>query len=261
MGCLRNVQVRSAFHNPNSGAAAGPISIRQARVKRRLRHLRRALEASYATTLQPVTFDGLSIDILRVADVDTLLDRLPPVQFRPDERLPYWADLWPSALALARYLWRAVEVGGLPVLELGCGLGLVGVVASCKGAVVTMTDYEADALAFARYNLMHNGCQQAHVRYMDWHHSTLTEQYSLIVASDIIYERVNFLPIVHLLQSCLAPSGRFILAEPNRPVARDFIRLIRDHGFRYARVTESLVCDGERFDVSIYDGYRTTIRP
>lgn len=230
-------------------------------MKRRLRHLHRVIEASYATTLQPVTFDGLTIDLLRVADVDTLLDRLPPVQFRPDERLPYWADLWPSALALARYLWRTVDVRGLHVLELGCGLGLVGVIASRKGAVVTLTDYEAAALTFARYNIMHNGCQQALIRHLDWHHSTLTDRYGLIVASDILYERGNFLPIVQLLQTSMAPSGRFLLAEPNRPVARDFLRLLRDHGFRYERVTESVEIDGERFDVSIYDGRQKTTPP
>jgi len=253
--------VRSVSQNPNAGGAAGPIFVRRERMKRRLRHLRRVIEASYATTLQPVTFDGLTIDVLRVADVDTLLDRLPPVQFRPDERLPYWADLWPSGLALARYLWRAVDVRGLHVLELGCGLGLVGVVASRKGAVVTLTDYEADALAFARHNIMHNGCQRALIRHLDWHHPTLTEKYRLIVASDIIYERANFLPIVQMLQTSMAPSGRFLLAEPNRPVARDFLRLLRDHGFRYERVTESVGLEGERFDVSIYDGRHKTTRP
>jgi predicted nicotinamide N-methyase len=254
------VQARSAFQNPNSGGAAGPIIVRQARLERRLRHLQRLIEASYRTTLQPVTFDGLSIEVLRVADVDTLLDRLPPVQFRPDERLPYWADLWPSALALARYLWRAVEVRGVPVLELGCGLGLVGVVAGCKGAVVTLTDYEADALAFARYNIMRNGCQRALIRHLDWHRAPLAEQYMLIVASDIIYERGNFLPIVQLLQTSMVPSGRFILAEPNRPVARDFLRLLRDRGFRYERLTESIEFEGARVDISIYDGHHKATR-
>jgi ETFB lysine methyltransferase len=246
--------VRGTSQSPDAECTTATVPARRERVQRRLRQLQTAIEASYATTLQSVTFDGLSIDVLRVMDVDTLLDRLPPVQFRPDERLPYWADLWPSALALARYLWHTVDVDGLQGLELGCGLGLVGVVASLKGAVMTLTDYEADALAFARYNSMRNGCQQAIIRHLDWHHSTLTEKYALIVASDILYERVNFQAILRLLQTGMAPAGRFILAEPNRPVARDFLRLLRDQGFRYERVTEAVEIDGEQFDVSIYDG-------
>ena len=137
--------------------------------------------------------------MLRVADVDTLLDRLPKIQFRPDERLPYWADLWPSSLALANYLWKAVDLQGLQVLELGCGLGLVGIVASSKGGVVTFTDYEADALAFTRYNAYRNGCRQALVRHLDWHAPTLNQTYALIMASDVLYERANFHPLLHLL--------------------------------------------------------------
>jgi predicted nicotinamide N-methyase len=203
-----------------------------------------------------LSFDELTVELLRVADVDALLDRLPKIQFRPDERLPYWADLWPSALALARYLWRSTAVQGLQVLELGCGLGLVGIVASRQGAAVTFTDYEADALAFARYNVLCNGCQQAIVRHLDWHTPRLAGTYARLIASDILYERANFLPLLRLLQTALGPEGRFIMAEPNRPVARHFFRLLRDYGFRYQRLPETVVVDGQQHDVSIYVGGR-----
>jgi predicted nicotinamide N-methyase len=226
------------------------------RRQRQLRSLQRAINSSYDTVLQNLEFGALSIELLRVADVDTLLDRLPKIQFRPDERLPYWADLWPSSIALATYLWEAVDLHGVEVLELGCGIGLVGSVACRKGGVVTLTDYEADALAFTRYNLLRNHCQQARVRHLDWHAPALRQTYGLIVASDVLYERANFLPLLHLLQSALEPDGDFILAEPNRPVARDFFRLLRDHGFQYERSTASTEVRGEHIHVSIYHGRR-----
>lgn len=233
-----------------------PAPLITGRRGRRLRYLRRTIEASYPTVLQRLCVDDLTVDLLRVADVDALLDRLPTIQFRPDERLPYWADLWPSALALARYLWRRADLQGLQVLELGCGMGFVGIVASRKGAAVTFTDYEADALAFARYNVLSNGCQQVIVQHLDWHAPRLTATYPRLIASDILYERANFVPLLRLLQTALEPEGRFIMAEPNRPVARDFFRLLRDHGFRYQRVTEVVEVDGQPYDVSIYIGGR-----
>lgn len=223
---------------------------------RRLRRLRRSLEISYATFLQELYIGDLRVQLLRVAEVDTLLDRLSPVQFRPDERLPYWADLWPSGMALAQFLWRAVDVQGLRVLELGCGLGLAGIVASRKGALVTLTDYEAEALAFARYNVFYNGCEHAILRHLDWHAPALTETYPLIIAADILYERANFQPLLQLCHTALAPCGRLILAEPNRPIATDFFRLLRDHGFRYERSTEQVEISGERQAVAIYRGRR-----
>jgi predicted nicotinamide N-methyase len=246
----------SPRQNPNGEAVVELTVHGRDRRQRRLRYLQKAIKTSYDTVLQDIAVDGLTIELLRVAEVDTLLDRLPKIQFRPDERLPYWADLWPSSLALAKYLWEAVDPRGLEVLELGCGLGLVGIAASRKGGVVTFSDYEADALAFARYNAFRNGCQQAVVRHLDWHAPTLSQTYALIVASDVLYERANFQPLLHILQTALEPGGHFILAEPNRPVARDFFRLLRDHGFQYERSTEAVEVDGERHDVSIYHGRR-----
>jgi predicted nicotinamide N-methyase len=241
--------------------AAGETLIRpevqgQERRQRHLRSLQKAINTSYDTVLQTLEFDGLHIELLRVADVDTLLDRLPKIQFRADERLPYWADLWPSSIALARYLWEAVDLRGVEVLELGCGLGLVGMVACRKGGVVTLTDYEADALTFTRYNLYRNCCLQAIVRHLDWHAPRLRQTYALIVGSDVLYERTNFQAVLHLLHLALGREGSFILAEPNRPVARDFFRLLRDHGFQYERATASTEVKGERVDVSIYHGCR-----
>src|SRR2546428_11011399 len=122
-----SANVVSAPLNSDLEAAAAPTAERRDRRWRRLRHLQKIIETSYQTSLQRLTFDGLSIELLRVADVDSLLDRLPRIQFRPDERLPYWAELWPSAMALARHLWHATDLRGLQVLELGCGLRLTGI--------------------------------------------------------------------------------------------------------------------------------------
>jgi ETFB lysine methyltransferase len=226
------------------------------RRRRLLRSLQKTIETSYGTVLQPIPFRGLTIELLRVADVDTLLDRLPQVQYRPDERLPYWADLWPSSLALAQYVWDVVDVQGLDILELGCGLGLAGIVACRKGAAVTFTDYEADALTFSRYNALYNGCLAAVIRHLDWHTPTLDHSYSMVLASDLFYERLNFRPLLHLLQTALVPGGNFILAEPNRPIARDFFRMLRDHGFQYERSTIPVEANNERHEVSIYHGRR-----
>jgi predicted nicotinamide N-methyase len=124
---------------------------------------------------------------------------------------------------------------------------------------VTCTDYEADALAFTRYNVLRNNCQQTIVRHLDWHAPRLSHAYALIVASDILYERANFQPLLCMLESALRPGGRFILAEPNRPVARDFLRLLRDHGFQYERSTEDVEVCGARHGVSIYHGKRKNV--
>ena len=61
---------------------------------------------------------GVELALLRPESPESLIDE---TEFERDEFLPYWAELWPAATALAEAL---PDVGGLRVVELGCGLGV-----------------------------------------------------------------------------------------------------------------------------------------
>ena len=65
-----------------------------------------------------ITVAGVRLELLRPASPEALIDE---EAFVDDEFLPYWAELWPAARALADAL---PDVRGLRVVELGCGLGL-----------------------------------------------------------------------------------------------------------------------------------------
>ncbi|WP_089940014.1 class I SAM-dependent methyltransferase [Candidatus Entotheonella palauensis] len=162
-----------------------------------------------------------------------------------------WAELWPSAIGLARYLDRDVPLRGKQVLELGCGLGLLGVVTARDGARVLCTDYEADALAFARYNALQNGCRDVRFRLVDWRYPALKRRYDAILASDVIYEARNFGPLVALLQRFLARGGRAFFADPGRSNAVPFFALLRQRGFTYQKVVEPVEWEG-RHEIAIY---------
>ena len=76
-------------------------------------------------------------------------DLIDEAAFADDEFLPYWAELWPAALALVAAL---PPIGGLRVVELGCGLGLPSLVAAARGAEVTATDWAPDAIELLERN-------------------------------------------------------------------------------------------------------------
>jgi predicted nicotinamide N-methyase len=61
-----------------------------------------------------------SVDVLLPRAADALIDE---AEFDADERLPYWADLWPSARALTRHLLENPPAERLAV-ELGAGVAL-----------------------------------------------------------------------------------------------------------------------------------------
>ena len=112
-----------------------------------------ALERRFATMATDVDIGPRTFSILRPRNSDDLIRE---EDFVKDERLPYWADIWPSSTILAAHMVslatrRATRSRGKG-LELGCGVGLVTLGAMVAGYDMLSTDYYTDALAFTRAN-------------------------------------------------------------------------------------------------------------
>jgi predicted nicotinamide N-methyase len=174
------------------------------------------------------------IHLYRPADPDDLLDD-PSVHERHEESgaMPYWAYLWPSAQSLARVVHDLPFEPNTPVLELGCGLGLPGLVALAQGARVHLTDREPLALRFAELSALASGLSLDRLRVstLDWANPDKdSDLYSLILAADVLYERPLVPLVVDLINQKLAPGGRALLADPVRPSADDFPDLLKNLG-------------------------------
>jgi predicted nicotinamide N-methyase len=155
----------------------------------------------------------VELDLLRPASAEALIDE---EAFADDEFLPYWAELWPAARALATAL---PEVAGLRVVELGCGLGVPSLVAASRGAKVTATDWAADAIELLRENAVRNGLTlRAEVR--DWR-EPWEERFDLALAADVLYEQRNVEPLAARLRE-LAP--RALVGLAGRPYEAEFLR-------------------------------------
>jgi predicted nicotinamide N-methyase len=155
----------------------------------------------------------LGLSLLRPLAPDELIDE---EAFAHDEFLPYWAELWPAALALAEAL---PEVAGLRVCELGCGLGVPSLLAAARGAEVTATDWAPEAIDLLRRNAARNDLAlRTEVR--DWR-TPWTERFDLVFAADVLYERRNVEPLLGLLPG-LAPVALVGLA--GRPYEAEFLR-------------------------------------
>jgi predicted nicotinamide N-methyase len=131
--------------------------------------------------------------------------------------MPYWAELWPSGLALARALPTRLE--GLRVVELGCGLGVPSLAAAARGAEVTALDWAEDAVALLRRNASRNRIGLTAVQ-ADWR--SFAGSYDLVLGADLLYERRNVEALIELMPS-LAPE--VLLGEPGRPYAAEFFEL------------------------------------
>jgi predicted nicotinamide N-methyase len=155
--------------------------------------------------------------ITRPSDGDRLLDH-PAVRaaFAADEYMPYWVDLWPAARMLAKVILREQWQPGLEALEVGCGLGLPGVVGLSVGMRVTFSDYDATALRYAAANARANGFADFKTLQLDWRHPPAGLQVPVILAADLIYELRNVAPLVGLIKQVLAPGGVALVTDQDR---------------------------------------------
>jgi len=171
------------------------------------------------------------LEILRPPDAEQLIDE---AAFDEEEFLPYWAELWPSGLALARHL-ATLELRGLRVLELGCGLGLPALAAALGGADVLATDWAEDAIELLRRNAGRNGVrlQVARVRWSEPEPLLRASPWDLVLGADLLYEARNAEQLAELLPQL--GNDEILLAEPGRPHAKDFL-----HRFRAEQVAERI---------------------
>lgn len=152
-------------------------------------------------------------------DVDALIDE---EAFARDERIPYWANVWESAIVLAEEL-SALEGKGRRFLELGCGLGLPAVVAARRGFVAIASDYEEAALEGVCYNAAVNAAETLTVRLLDWRRMPDDlGRFDLVAAADVLYEKHHAVALADVVALTLAPDGVALVADPGRARAVEF---------------------------------------
>lgn len=188
---------------------------------------------------------GISLELTVPASADDLIDEHA---FARDERLPYWAHLWPASKALSR--WLVDHSPALPgagaeaeaedrIIELGCGMGLPSLVLSSLGMNVLATDWEPDALASLRVNVQLIGLTNLPTMLLDWRDADLGLQpFDLAIGADLMYEQRNAIALAELLPRILKPQGEFILADPGRRWLPHFELLMKQRGWHQSELAQ-----------------------
>ena len=194
-----------------------------------------------------VGIGGREVSLLRPPNAEALLSE---EAFEREEFLPYWAELWPSGLALAREV-ASRPLAGARVLELGSGRGLPSLAAARAGADVLATDWARDAVALLDRNADRNGSPLETAAVSWTAPEPLVERgpWDLVLAADVLYERRHAEPLLDLLPRLVtrdeAPAsplpsntvlqargsrrpGEILLAEPGRPPAAAFLAAARE---------------------------------
>ncbi len=210
------------------------------------------LSRKYSLRQEPVIINDKRYHIFVIADVDAALETAIEEHHPTDANNPYWISLWHSAIGLAGFLSLAIPLKDKTILELGCGVGLVGIVAGNLGARVVLSDAEPDALRLAELNWIINLGTIPDILQLDWRKPPPNAQFELIIASDVAYEPLLFTPLVTLFQSVLLPGGEIYLSEPNRPIARSFFQMLETAGFRIKSFSRKVAYSNLEIGISIH---------
>ncbi len=147
---------------------------------------------------RPVTVGGRELRLVHPRDSEALLDE---EAFEREEFLPYWAQLWPSGIALAR------------------------AVAALAGARVLATDWSADAVAFTAANASRNGAslRTAACSWTEPAPMLAQAPWDLVLAADVLYEARNGPQLLELLPRLVDEAGEVWIADPGRRPAERFL--------------------------------------
>jgi predicted nicotinamide N-methyase len=191
--------------------------------------------------------EPLFLDRVRLPGTDDVLEIARPAEFDrlldvavndPEQNLPYWAELWPSGIALAARIAREPAlVQGKRVLELGCGLGMTAAVALRAGADLLVTDYAPEALWLCALNTLYEAGSEPDALRLNWRNPNgelfdiARDGFPVVLAADVLYEARDVEPLLSLVERIVAPHGELWLAEPGRPPAVRFLDLIAGKGW------------------------------
>lgn len=175
------------------------------------------------TDIKKINLDATKeLTVKVVSNIDDLIN-----EAREEDEIPFWAELWPSAIAMARYIWAEKDFNNCRVLELGAGIGLAGLAAALKGGNVLQTDFISQALLLTAENCRLNGAKTSY-RLADWREFHLDDKFDVILGSDILYEPKMHTYIKDIIHNNLEDQGQVYLADPGRSFAGDFLQPFKD---------------------------------
>ncbi len=223
-----------------------------------------ALDQAFTLGVEEVNVGGWRVRLEKPRNADDLISE---EEFAQDERLPYWADLWPSAESLAKYLVArtpteivgaraGAEVPEEPpgprrALELGCGIGLVTIAAMRAGFAVTGTDYYEDALRFTARNAWANVGAEPATRMVDWRAFPADlGVFDLVLAADVLYERPYSRLVASAVARSLAPTGVALIADQGRVGLEEFLAAVTELGLVHRRLLQEQPRVGPPGDLS-----------
>ena len=168
----------------------------------------------------------------------------------PATPFPYWAKVWPSAIALLNVLKKHPSlIKDKTVLELGAGVGLPALMIADITKSIIISDYDSEAVELLRKNITHLQLQNVRAMQLDW--NTIPENITaeVIILSDVNYDPTQFETLTKLIEKFIHQGCTIILSTPQRIMASPFVLALSE--FIIADYVEMVDENGVTKEISI----------
>lgn len=225
---------------------------------------------------------GTAVTLSTVPYSPAELDRIVELVGLKERAWPYWLEDWPATYALAEVLAAGEpERCPGPVLDLGCGSGILGAYLGLRfGVRAYGCDFNGDACRLALMNIRRNRPEVpddatpsvaasfgaastgaaslvaaakpdpgGRVFCADFRAFPARARFGLILGGEMLYAAENQGPILAFLDGHLAQAGSALFADPGRSAAEGFPGAAGSAGFHVETRTVFLRQGGRRVDV------------
>jgi predicted nicotinamide N-methyase len=142
----------------------------------------------------------------------------------PATPFPYWAKVWPSAIALVKVLQKHPSlIRDKKVLELGAGIGLPSLMMASEAKTIQVSDYDLEAVELLRKNIAHLQLQNVKALQIDWNDLPENINPEVIILSDVNYDPTQFETLIKLIEKFIHQGCAIILSTPQRIMASPFV--------------------------------------
>lgn len=148
----------------------------------------------------------------------------------PNTPFPFWAKIWPSAIALSDFLKTEPDwITGKRVLEIGAGIGLPSFTMATHAAEMIISDHSADAVLLINKNIQYLGLSNVTAKCLDWNHFPVDCKADLVLLSDINYAPDQFESLQRLIRNFMVQGTTLILSTPHRIMVTPFAEAVNPY--------------------------------
>ncbi|MBO1273433.1 histidine kinase [Shewanella sp. 4t3-1-2LB] len=148
---------------------------------------------------------------------------------------PLFGIVWPSGNVLAHLMCER-PIGGLRILEVGCGIALASLVLNQRHADITATDYHPEAGNFLRENVLLNHGTPIPFERTGWADGNSgLGVFDLIIGSDLLYETEHAELLSTFIEQHAAPHCHVIIVDPGRGNHARFSKKMQVLGYSHTQ--------------------------